>query len=180
VALAVLAVGLHLCRIRFARARPSAGHDHTTHDHGTGTPTTTVTTDGVTTASGVPAQGIAWLEDTPVTVSALGYVFGAWFDASVAAGAHPDDHLVPPHRPPGRGRGRDLERDAAGRSVPGRTRSAGRRGRAGGTGGGQAAPGRTVGTGWEGTGRGADAMIGAHPPAVGPWNQPADLMKWTQ
>lgn len=43
--------------------------------------------DGAKTANGQPAQGIAWLDSKPVMLTATGYVFGAWFDASVAAGA---------------------------------------------------------------------------------------------
>lgn len=42
--------------------------------------------DGARTAGGVAAQGLAWLEDKPVMLTARGYVFGVWFDASVAAG----------------------------------------------------------------------------------------------
>ena len=43
--------------------------------------------DGARTANGQPAQGIAWVDSKPVMLLAAGYVFGAWFDASVAAGA---------------------------------------------------------------------------------------------
>lgn len=44
--------------------------------------------DGPRTATGTPAQGLAWpAGQPPVTLSAQGYVAGVWFDASVAAGA---------------------------------------------------------------------------------------------
>lgn len=33
-----------------------------------------------------PAHGIAWLDDEPMTLSAHGYIFGAWFDAATPAG----------------------------------------------------------------------------------------------
>jgi hypothetical protein len=37
-----------------------------------------------------PAHGIAWLGDQPVALNGQNYIFGAWFNASVAAGASRD------------------------------------------------------------------------------------------
>jgi outer membrane protein assembly factor BamB len=42
--------------------------------------------DGPETPLHSPAHGIAWVEDEPVGLTAFGYIAGAWFDASVAAG----------------------------------------------------------------------------------------------
>ncbi|WP_342541954.1 PQQ-binding-like beta-propeller repeat protein [Paenisporosarcina sp. FSL H8-0542] len=42
--------------------------------------------DGPKTAINSPAHGIAWVKDKPTGISAFGYIFGASFDASVAAG----------------------------------------------------------------------------------------------
>jgi outer membrane protein assembly factor BamB len=41
---------------------------------------------GPKTQNGQPAHGIAWVDDEPTGLSAFGYIAGAWFDASVAAG----------------------------------------------------------------------------------------------
>lgn len=41
---------------------------------------------GPKTQNGQPAHAIAWVEDEPAGLSAFGYIAGAWFDASVAAG----------------------------------------------------------------------------------------------
>ncbi|WP_338787246.1 PQQ-binding-like beta-propeller repeat protein [Metabacillus sp. FJAT-53654] len=42
--------------------------------------------DGPKTAISSPAHGIAWVNDQPAGLSAFGYIFGASFEASVAAG----------------------------------------------------------------------------------------------
>lgn len=41
---------------------------------------------GPTSVRQSPAHGVAWAEDQPIGISAFGYITGAWFDASVAAG----------------------------------------------------------------------------------------------
>jgi hypothetical protein len=41
---------------------------------------------GANAPNAQPAQGLAWLNDTPTGVTAFGYIGGVWFDASVAAG----------------------------------------------------------------------------------------------
>lgn len=41
---------------------------------------------GPRTQNGQPAHAVAWAEDEPTGLSAFGYIAGAWFDASVAAG----------------------------------------------------------------------------------------------
>jgi len=42
--------------------------------------------DGPTTAIYSPAHGVAWRDDQPTGVTAFGYIFGAWWDASTPAG----------------------------------------------------------------------------------------------
>lgn len=42
--------------------------------------------DGPTGDSTLPAHGIAWYTDNPAAIHAPGYVFGVWFDISVASG----------------------------------------------------------------------------------------------
>lgn len=47
--------------------------------------------DGPAGESALPGHGIAWYADNPVAINAPGYIFGLWFDISVAAG---DTHSI--------------------------------------------------------------------------------------
>jgi hypothetical protein len=46
--------------------------------------------DGDQSASDIPANGIAWYENSPVAINAPGFIFGAWFNANVKAGESKD------------------------------------------------------------------------------------------